>query len=115
MLVMLLGPIEKMLILLLLIGTLTCAAVEKIPGSWTESGVLPYSYDYARNYLGHQMRREGWVCKKGFTAGKKREQEHSVWQRGNRKMQMMIWRIETGKTGYSKGEIIREKRTVKKR
>lgn len=91
-----------------------CCAAEKVSGGWTESGVLPYSYAYARSYLGHQMRKDGWICKIGFTAGAKREQEHSVWLKGNRKMQLMIWRIEAGKTGYSKGEIVADKQDKKK-
>ena len=82
-----------------------CYAAEKPPGGWTESGVLNFSYAYARSYLGHQMRKNGWICKISFTAGAKREQEHSVWHKGNRKMQVMIWRIDSDKTGYSKGEI----------
>lgn len=94
---------------------INCTAAEKkIPGGWTESGILPYSYAYARSYIGHKMRKDGWICKIGFTAGKKREQEHSVWHKGNRKMQVMIWRIESGKTGYSKGEITGNKQGMKK-
>ena len=89
-------------------------AIEKIPGGWTASGTLPYSYDYARNYIGHQLRKDGWICKIGFTAGAKREQEHSVWHKGNRKIQVMIWRIEPGKTGYSKGEITSNKQSKNK-
>ena len=98
----------------ILFAAFVCAAVEKIPGGWTESGTLPYSYSYARSYLGHQMRKDGWICKIGFTAGQKREQEHSVWHKGNRKMQVMIWRIDSGKTGYSKGEITANKQDKKK-
>ena len=90
------------------------AESKKIPGGWTESGTLPYSYAYARTYLGHQMRKDGWICKISFTAGAKREQEHSVWHKGNRKMQVMIWRIDSGKTGYSKGEITANKQDKKK-
>lgn len=76
-----------------------------VPGGWSESGELAYSYAYARTVLGFRMRRDGWVCLLGFTAGKHGEQEHSVWVKGNRKMQLMIWRIDSGRTGYAKGEI----------
>ena len=72
---------------------------------WQESGELEYSYAYARTWLGHRMRLEGWICKTGFTAGKNGEQEHSVWVKGSRKMQLMIWKIDSNRTGYSKGEI----------
>ena len=99
----------------ILFTAFVCGAAEKkVPGGWTESGTLPYSYAYARTYIGHKMRKDGWVCKIGFTAGAKREQEHSVWLKGNRKMQVMIWRIDSGKTGYSKGEIIPDKKGRKK-
>ena len=93
--------------------SIICTAAEKIPGGWTESGTLPYSYAYARTYIGYQMRKDGWTCKIGFTAGSKREQEHSVWHKGNRKMQVMIWRIDSGKTGFSKGEITANKQGKK--
>ena len=96
------------------LSTVVCGAAEKISGGWTETGALPYSYAYARSYLGHQMRKDGWICKIGFTAGAKREQEHSVWYKGKRKMQVMIWRIDSGKTGYSKGEITANKQDKKK-
>ena len=68
---------------------INCTAAEKkIPGGWTESGILPYSYAYARSYIGHKMRKDGWICKIGFTAGKKREQEHSVWYKGTEKCKL---------------------------
>ncbi len=92
------------------LSAIICGAAEqKIPGGWTESGTLQYSYAYARSYIGHQMRKEGWVCKIAFTAGAQRNQEHSVWHKGNKKMQIMIWRIDSGITGYSKGEIAADK------
>ena len=74
-------------------------------GGWQERGELEYSYAYARTWLGYRMRQDGWVCKIGFTAGRNGEQEHSVWVKGSRKMQLMIWKIDSGRTGYSKGEI----------
>ena len=106
--------VKNFLYIFLLANAFLCGAAEKIPGSWTESGVLPYSYAYARTSMGHKMRKEGWECKIGFTAGRKREQEHSVWQKGEKKVQLMIWRIDSGKTGYSKGEIIVSKVDKKK-
>lgn len=81
------------------------STVPVFAAGWTESGELAYSYAYARTVLGHRMRAAGWVCKLGFTAGKNGEQEHSVWVKGSRKMQLMIWKIDSSRTGYSKGEI----------
>lgn len=89
-------------LLLLLIAV---CAVPAFADGWTESGELEYSYAYARTVIGYRMRAEGWVCKLGFTAGKHGEQEHSVWVKGSRKMQVMIWKIDSNRTGYSKGEI----------
>ena len=93
------------LILLLGIALPLAAAPEPPAAEWTESGVLEYSYAYARNWLGYRMRRDGWVCRIGFTAGRNGEQEHSVWVKGDRKMQLMIWKIDSNRTGYSKGEL----------
>lgn len=94
-----------MITVLLMFFACVLSAGEKTGGGWQETGELSYSYAYARSVLGHRMRKAGWVCKQGFTAGRKREQEHSVWVKGNRKMQLMIWRIDSGRTGYAKGEI----------
>lgn len=96
---------KKVFYISVLIFPLLGGAAEKLPGKWSSSGVLDYSYAYARNYLGYQMRKAKWRCKTCFTAGAKQEQEHSVWYKGNRKMQLMIWRIDSGKTGFAKGEI----------
>lgn len=82
-------------------------------GGWQETGEVKYSYAYARTWFGYQMRKQGWSCKLGFTAGKKREMEHSVWKKGNRELQLMIWRIDSNRTGYSKGEIPGENRARK--
>lgn len=76
---------------------------------WETTGEVPYSYAYARNYLGFQLRREGWRCEFGFTTGKHGEVEHSVWRRGKRRLQMMVWRIAVGRTGFSRAEIQPEK------
>ena len=77
---------KKIAIFLVLFPTLLLTAAETRPaGGWQETGELAYSYAYARSVLGHRMRRDGWVCTFGFTAGKCREQEHSVWQKGRRR------------------------------
>ena len=99
------------LYIFILFSASVCSAATKGSG-WSESGVLPYSYAYARSYIGYQLRKEGWICKTGFTAGAKREQEHSVWHKGNKKMQVMVWRIDSGKTGYSKGAFSSDKKGV---
>ena len=107
----------KILLLIIICGICSafdCKEAEKVPGCWNESGVLPYSYAYARSYMGHELRKQGWICKTGFTAGAKRQQEHSVWQKGSKRMQLMIWRIDSGKTGYSKGEIVTDKQSGRK-
>ncbi|MEG1979556.1 MAG: hypothetical protein RR060_02465 [Victivallaceae bacterium] len=66
---------------------------------------MSYSFVYARTWMGHQMRKNGWKCQQAFTAGKRQNQEHSVWRKGNKKMQIMLWRIDANKTGYAQGEI----------
>ena len=98
------GNQTSVLITLLTLLAIACMAGEAGDG-WQESGELAYSYAYARSWLGHRMRREGWRCTVCFTAGRRGEQEHSVWVRGERKMQLMIWRIDSGRTGYCKGEL----------
>ena len=76
---------------------------------WDISGELPYSYAYTRTWAGGKMRQAGWKCIKAFTSGKNNEIEHSIWQKGNKKLQMMLWRIDSGKTGYSQGSLTKEK------
>lgn len=76
---------------------------------WTTSGELAYSYSYAKTYLGHKLRLKGWVCKLAFTSGPRGAIEHSVWERDGKKLQVMIWRIDTNRTGYSWGEYTEKK------
>ncbi len=87
---------------LLLVLSLVSFADEKTDG-WTTTGELAYSFAYARNYLGHKLRLKGWECSLGVTAGKGRNIEISVWERDGKKLQLMIWRIDSGRTGYSWG------------
>ena len=88
---------------LLVLGVSSFADVGEGDG-WQVTGEVPYSYAYARSYLGFQLRREGWSCIQGFTTGAHGEVEHSVWSKGERRLQMMVWRIGVGRTGYSQGE-----------
>ena len=78
--------------------------------TWAKSGELDYSYAYARTYAGYKMRMAKWKCVMGFTSGKNREIEHSVWTKDSKKIQLMLWRIDSGKTGWSYGEIPDEKK-----
>ncbi len=94
-------------------GILFCAilltfSIMGLPGGWQESGEVKFSYAYARTWFGYQMRKQGWSCRLGFTSGEKRDMEHSIWQKGNRELQLMIWRIDSNRTGYAKGEIPNE-------
>ncbi|MBQ9754238.1 MAG: hypothetical protein IJV93_05750 [Lentisphaeria bacterium] len=76
---------------------------------WGISGELPYSYPYARTWVGGKMRQAGWKCIKAFTSGKKNEIEHSIWEKGTSKLQMMLWRIASDKTGYSQRSLTKSK------
>lgn len=77
------------------------ADTDKKAETWDESGTLDYAYAYARNYIGYKMRRAKWKCVMAFTSGGRGEVEHSVWTKGEKKLQLMIWRIDANKTGYS--------------
>jgi hypothetical protein len=48
---------KKVFYISVLIFPLLGGAAEKLPGKWSSSGVLDYSYAYARNYLGYRMRK----------------------------------------------------------
>ncbi len=72
---------------------------------WDFSGELAYSYAYARTWVGGKMRQAGWRCVKAFTSGAKNEIEHSIWSKGEQRLQMMIWRIDSDKTGYSQSNL----------
>lgn len=103
----------KMFLLFLACLCLPLQAAENAV-SWTKSGELAYSYAYARTWLGWKMRSKGWMCRFGFTIGAKQKAEHSVWEKNGRKMQIMIWRIDSNKTGYSMGEIPEKEKTKAK-
>lgn len=101
---------DKKIFFIFLFTILACfAATAKESKTWDISGELPYSYAYARTWVGGKMRQAGWKCTKSFTSGKKNEIEHSIWERGSRKLQMMLWRIDSDKTGYSQSSLTKEK------
>ena len=101
---------DKKIIYIFLFTIFACfAATAKESKGWEISGTLPYSYAYARTWAGGKMRQAGWKCIKAFTSGKKNEIEHSVWQKGSRKLQMMLWRIDSDKTGYSQNSLTKGK------
>lgn len=87
-----------------------CFLVEaKEHHGWDISGELPYSYAYARTWAGGKMRQAGWKCTRAFTSGKRNEVEHSIWIKGKQRLQMMLWRIDSGKTGYSQSSLTKGK------
>lgn len=98
------GFINLLLVVLLASMPLSAEKAKQQEEGWTTSGELAYSYSYAKTYLGHKLRLKGWVCKLGFTCGPRRSIEHSVWEKDGQKLQVMIWRIDANRTGYSWGE-----------
>ena len=99
---------NKILLFLFLLLCGFCLMAKGNSG-WDISGELPYSYAYARTWVGGKMRHAGWKCTKAFTSGKKNEIEHSIWQKGSQRLQMMLWRIDSDKTGYSQSSLTKEK------
>ena len=82
----------------------TAAAAETVGcGRAPERGEIPYDFPYACRKFGQKMRLAGWKCQLIFTVG--RHQEHSIWEKNGRRKQLMIWRMDTGRTGYLSGEI----------
>ena len=101
---------NKKIFFIFLFTILACfSATAKESKTWDISGELPYSYPYARTWVGGKMRQAGWKCIKAFTSGKKNEIEHSIWEKGTSKLQMMLWRIASDKTGYSQRSLTKSK------
>ena len=77
----------------------------KPAAGWDHTGELSYSYAYARSWVGNKMRTQGWRCTKSFSSGRNGTVEHSIWINGTRTVQMMIWRISSGRTGFAQKEL----------
>jgi len=68
---------------------------------WPESGEIPLSFVSARKKLAVKLAKKGWCHVHTINLGKDRKLES--WDRGGEELTLMVWRMGTGRTGYSLG------------
>ena len=73
--------------------------------TWRKSGELPGSFLVARKDMMRCLDRRGWVVNKIIPLGKtSRRSELLTWEKGSRRLLLMLWEIEPGTCGFSMGE-----------
>jgi len=72
--------------------------------SWTQTGENDCSLLSARDKWNASLKRQGWTLKNEFTPVKSADQYFSVWRREGRRIILMLWRIDSGKSGFSWGD-----------
>lgn len=92
------------------------AVVDSDPGTdrWQVTGSLPGALPVARRDWGLCLDRQGWSKHSATVTGSPGSGVSlTVWMKGARRLLLMLWEKDTGKTWFSLGEESREKREGK--
>lgn len=83
-------------------------AAEKTPSrdktTWKENGAFAVSFATAKNRVRAKMAAAGYHEKHEIKMGQKDDRVLILWEKGDRKIIYMLWKIDVDKTGYSWGE-----------
>jgi len=70
--------------------------------TWRESGEHPASFAATRSDFRVCLNRQGWHRLKTISLGKHpRPSEITVWQKGSRRVLLMLWERSVGKSGFA--------------
>lgn len=79
---------------------------EKVPvKTWTNSGEMQLSYAAARNRVISKYEGAGFKLKHELPLGNRNTRCLMLWEKGDVKTIVMLWRIDIGRTGFSTGEM----------
>lgn len=90
--------------------------VDRDPGTgrWQVTGSLPGALPVARRDFGLSLHRQGWsMATKTVMGGPGAAMSLTVWVKGERRLLLMLWENEPGKTRFSLGEEDGKKRKRK--
>ncbi len=71
--------------------------------TWSQNGYLPVTYVTALKQMSSALRAEGWKQIQHINLKKSQSSCIMVWQRQNRKITVMIWKVLIDQTGFSWG------------
>lgn len=81
-------------------GAKVSAPVQKDKG-WQTVGELPVSFQQAQTQLSARIAAANWAHVHTITLG--RDRVLDAWRRGKEELTVMVWRVETAKSGFSYG------------
>ncbi|MCQ2397452.1 MAG: hypothetical protein MJ106_07140 [Lentisphaeria bacterium] len=84
----------------------TVQADEKAPvKTWTNSGEMQLSFAAARVRVISKYEGAGFTLKHEISMGKRNTRCLMLWEKGDVKTIVMLWKIDVGRTGFSTGEM----------
>ena len=78
---------------------------EPAAGSWQETRVLELSMAAARVRVSTRMEGRGFRLKHDIALDWRETRRLMLWEKGDRQIIVMLWRIDVGQTGCSWGEV----------
>ena len=81
-------------------GAKVSAPVQNGKG-WQAVGELPVSFQQAQVQLSARIAAANWAHRHTITLG--RDRVLDAWRRGKEELTVMVWRVETAKSGFSYG------------
>ena len=89
----------------------TTQADEKAPvKTWTNSGEMQLSYAAARVRVISKYEGAGFKLKHEIPMGKRNSRCLMLWEKGDVKTIVMLWKMDIGRTGFSTGEMRDDKK-----
>ena len=65
---------------------------------------MPYSYAAARMRMITQFEGRGFHLRHEISLGHRNDRCLMLWEQGEKRILVMLWRVDVGKTGFSIGE-----------
>ena len=81
--------------------------------AWARAGENDCSLLAAKAKWHASLKRQGWTLGNEFSPAKSADQYFSVWQKKKSRIILMLWRIDSGKSGFSWGDYSAPKREAK--
>lgn len=81
--------------------------------AWTQTGENDCSLLSAKSKWHASLKRQGWILENEFSPIKSADQHFSVWRRRERRIILMLWRIDSGESGFSWGDYSPVKKEAK--
>ena len=71
--------------------------------TWNQNGLMNVTFVSAMAQFKSTLKSQGWKETQHINMGKEKKQAIMTWQRGDDKITLMLWKINTNTTGFSWG------------